>query len=126
MLEFFDSDDRVGTVTFYDRHLLLNSKLIKYFEEAYKVRIGLDKELNEVYVFPLDKDHALSGEIKESSLLSLSVSKSYVRIASKQLIEFLSNAFGLVINKGDSIQFKGYFDDKKKCLIIDMGGKKNA
>ena len=76
MLEFYDSDDRIGTITLYDRHLLLNSKLIKYFENAYKVRIGVDKELNEFYIFPIDKDHALSGEIKESSLLSLSVSKS--------------------------------------------------
>ena len=126
MLEFYDSDDKIGTVTLYDRHLLLNSKLIKYFEEAYKVRVGLDKELNEVYIFPIDKDHALSGELKESSLLSISVSKSYVRIASKQLIEYLSTAFNLVINKGDSIQFKGSFDDNKKCLVIDMGGKKNA
>ena len=126
MLEFFDSDDKLGTVTFYDRHLLLNSKLIKYFIDAYKVRIGLDKDLKEVYIFPIDKDYALSGELKESSLLSISVSKSYVRIASKQLIEYLSNSVNLTINKGDSIQFKGSFDDNKKCLVIDMGGKKNA
>ena len=29
MLEFYDLDDKIGTVTLYDRHLLLNSKLIK-------------------------------------------------------------------------------------------------
>lgn len=126
MLEFYDSDDRIGTITLYDRHLLLNSKLIRYFQDAYKVRIGLDKELNEIYIFPIDKDHALSGELKESSLLSLSVSKSYVRIASKQLIDYISTSFNLVINKGDSIQYKGQYDDNKKCLIVDMGGKKNA
>ena len=126
MLEFFDSDDKLGTVTFYDRHLLLNSKLIKYFIDAYKVRIGLDKDLKEVYIFPIDKDYALSGELKESSLLSISVSKSYVRIASKQLIEYLSNSFNLTINKGESIQFKAYYDENKKCLTIDMGGKNNA
>lgn len=126
MIEFFDLKNNSGTVTFYDRHLLFNSKLIKFFENAYKARVGIDKEEKKVYVFILNKDYALSGEIDESTLLSVSVSKSYVRIASKPLIEYISNAFNLTINKGESIQFMASYDDKKKCIIIDMEGKNNA
>lgn len=126
MLEFYDSDDKAGTVTFYDRHLLLNSKFIKYCEDTYKVRVGIDKETKEVYIFLLDKDHALSGEIKESSMLPISVSKSYVRVASKQLIDYITKSFNLIINKGQSAQFIARYDDKKKCVIVDMGGRKNV
>ena len=126
MLEFYDSDDKIGNVTFYDRHLLLNSKFIKYFEDTYKVRIGIDKDTNEVYIFLLDKDQALSGEIKESSMLPVSVSKSYVRVASKQLIDYITKSFGFVVDRGESAQFVAKFDDKRKCVIVDMGGRKNA
>ena len=104
MLEFYDSDDKIGTVTLYDRHLLLNSKLIKYFEEAYKVRVGLDKELNEVYIFPIDKDHALSGELKESSLFSSLVDIS----PSLNIAAFTTNLSNCKNNTG----FLGLFKNK--------------
>lgn len=124
MIEFFDSNTNFGTVTFYDRHLLFNSKFIRYFEDVFRVRVGIDKDNDEVIVFLYDKDYALSGEIKESTLLPVSVSKSYVRVASKQLIEYLSSAFGLKIEKGQSIQFQAEYECNKKCVIIHMGGKK--
>ena len=76
MLEFFDDDTKTGIASIYDRHILFNSKLIKYFDSAYKVRIGIDKEENQVYVFMISKDYALSGEINETSLLPVSISKS--------------------------------------------------
>ena len=122
MLEFFDPGDKSGTATFYDRHILFNTKLIRHFEEAYKVRVGFDKDLRKIFVFPIDRDLAESGQIKETALLSLSVSKSYVRVASKPLMDFISETFGIKINKGDSKQFKATFDENKKCVIIDLGG----
>ena len=122
MLEFFDPDDKAGIATFYDRHILFNTKLIRHFAEAYKVRVGFDKELRKIYVFPIDRDFAESGQIKESSLLSLSVSKSYVRVASKPLMDFIAEAFGIKIAKGESKQFKATYDENKKCVVIDLGG----
>ena len=123
MLEFFEANQTTGIATIYDRHILFNTKLIPFFENAYKVRVALDKEDKKIYVFMIDKDYALSGELSETSLLSISVSKSYVRIASKPLIEFISNTFNLKINKGESIGFKANYDNNKKCIIIDLGGE---
>ena len=123
MLEFFDTNDKKGVATIYDRHILFNSKLIKYFSNAYKVRVGIDKDDKKIYVFMLNKDYVLSGEINETSLLPLSVSKSYVRIASKDLIKFISESFKLDVNKEKSIQFDAIYDDSKKAIIIDMEGR---
>lgn len=123
MLEFFDTNDKKGVATIYDRHILFNSKLIKYFSNAYKVRVGIDKDDKKIYVFMLNKDYVLSGEINETSLLPLSVSKSYVRIASKDLIKFITESFKLDVNKEKSIQFDAIYDDSKKAIIIDMEGK---
>ena len=123
MLEFFDTNDKKGVATIYDRHILFNSKLIKYFSNAYKVRVGIDKDDKKIYVFMLNKDYVLSGEINETSLLPLSVSKSYVRIASKDLIRFITESFKLDVNKEKSIQFDAIYDDSKKAIIIDMEGR---
>ncbi|MBQ7641245.1 MAG: hypothetical protein IJS83_02150 [Acholeplasmatales bacterium] len=123
MLEFFDTNDKKGVATIYDRHILFNSKLIKYFSNAYKVRVGIDKDDKKIYVFMLNKDYVLSGEINETSLLPLSVSKSYVRIASKDLIKFITESFKLDVNKEKSIQFDAIYDDSKKAIIIDMEGR---
>ena len=123
MLEFFDTNDKKGVATIYDRHILFNSKLIKYFSNAYKVRVGIDKDDKKIYVFMLNKDYVLSGEINETSLLPLSVSKSYVRIASKDLIKFITESFKLDVNKEKSIQFDATYDDSKKAIIIDMEGR---
>ncbi len=123
MLEFFDTNDKKGVATIYDRHILFNSKLIKYFNNAYKVRVGIDKDDKKIYVFMLNKDYVLSGEINETSLLPLSVSKSYVRIASKDLIKFITESFKLDVNKEKSIQFDAIYDDSKKAIIIDMEGR---
>lgn len=123
MLEFFDTNDKKGVATIYDRHILFNSKLIKYFSNAYKVRVGIDKDDKKIYVFMLNKDYVLSGEINETSLLPLSVSKSYVRIASKDLIKFITESFKLDVNKEKSIQFDAIYDDTKKAIIIDMEGR---
>lgn len=122
MLEFFDDNEKIGVATIYDRHILFNSKLIKYFDLAYRVRIAVDKELKKIHVFLIDKDYALSGEVSSSSLLSVSVSKSYVRIASKNMVKFIQDSFNLVIDKGKSVAYKAIYDEIKKEIVIDVGG----
>jgi len=121
MLEFYNENTNSGVATFYDRHILFNSKLIKFFSSAYRVRVGIDKETNEVYFFIVNKDYALSGEVDKASLLPVSVSKSYVRVASKNLINFISESFKLNIEKGNSLQFNAKYDELKNAIIVDMG-----
>ena len=124
MIEFFDEDNKLGVATIYDRHILFNSKLKKFFDSAYRVRVGIDKDANELYFFMINKDYSLSGEINETSLLPVSISKSYARVASKNLIKFISDSFGVKINKDESKQYNAKYDESKKAIIIDMGGTK--
>ncbi len=123
MLEFYNEDTNSGVATIYDRHILFNSKLIKFFNSAYRVRVGVDKETNELYFFMINKDYALSGEIDQASLLPISVSKSYVRVASKNLINFISDSFKLDFSTEKSVQFNAKYDELKKAIIVNMGGK---
>ena len=78
---------------------------------------------NEMHIYPINKDYALSGELKESSLLQISLSKTYARICSKPLLEYLSKQFNITIIKKGYIRFPGRYDDNRKVIIVDMRGE---
>ena len=123
MLEFFEYDDVNGFASIYDSHITLNKTLLKYFKDAYRVRVAVDKTERAIHIFVVNKDYALSGELKESSLLPISISKTYARICSRPLIEYLSNIFNLSIAKKEFKRFKACYDDAKQVIIIDMKGE---
>ncbi|MDE5546325.1 MAG: hypothetical protein K2M84_04625 [Anaeroplasmataceae bacterium] len=123
MLEFFEYDDSNGFASIYDSHITLNKTLLKYFKDAYRVRVAVDKENSTIHVYIVNKDYALSGELKESSLIPVSISKTYARICSRPLIEYLSNIFNFNIAKKEFKRFKACYDDVKQVIIIDMKGE---
>ncbi|MDE6947454.1 MAG: hypothetical protein K2P14_09745 [Anaeroplasmataceae bacterium] len=123
MLEFFEYDDVNGFASVYDSHITLNKTLLKYFKDAYRVRVAVDKNTEEVYVYVVNKDYALSGELKQSSLLPVSISKTYARICSRPLVDYLSSIFNFKIEKKEFKRFKACYDDEKKVIIIHMKGE---
>ena len=123
MIEFFDTDYCNGSAAIYDSHITFSKNMLKYLQDAYKARVGVDRENKLIYVYPLNKDAALSGEIPETSLLSISISKTYARICSRALIGYLCGIFGLVIEKKEFVRYSTTYDDVKKAIVIDMGGQ---
>lgn len=122
MIEFFDIDTSKGTASIYENHITFNKGMLQYLEDAYRVRVGIDKDKDNIVVFIISKDYALSGEIPETSLLSISVSKTYARICSRALIEYISNIFGIKVEKKDYLRYQANYDEKKKAIVIDMKG----
>lgn len=122
MLEFFDNDNLSGTAAIYENHITFNKNLLKYFVDAYKVRVGIDKSEKKVYTFLINKDYAESGEIKESSLLSLSVSKTYVRVCSRAMVDYICSEFDINIPKKEYLRYDTSYDEKKRALVINIGG----
>ena len=120
MLEFFELEEKSGYVSLYDNHITINKSLMEYLKGAYRARIAIDKESSTVHIYPITKDYALSGELKESSLLQISISKTYARICSKPLIEYLAKSFGIVILKKEFKRFNARYDENKKVIIVDM------
>ena len=123
MLEFFELEDKNGYVSLYDNHLTINKSLMEYVKEAYRARIAVDKQNNQIHIYPINKDYALSGELKESSLLQISISKTYARICSKPLLEYLCNNFNITIMKKEYKRFNAYYDDSKKVIIVEVKGE---
>lgn len=124
MIEYFEMNDSMGLASIYERHIQFNAKLIKYFNNIYRVRFGYDLSEKKGYMFLFDKDKALNGEYNESSLFKFSESKSYIRISSKVLVDFILKKFNLSLDGKNCIQFDANYDDLKKCICIDFGGEK--
>ncbi len=123
MIEFFDLNQENGVASFYENHITFNKPMIKYFEDAYRVRVGNDVDAKKVYLFIFDKDKALNGEISENSLLKPSFSKTYVRICSKQLTDFILKSYKKKIVDDVPLKFKSSFDEEKKAVVVDMEGQ---
>ena len=118
MIEFFDSEKKDGSVSIYENHITFNKSLIKYFKEAYRVRVGVDRQAKKAYVFSLNKDQALSGELPTSSLFPISLSNTYVRICSRAIVEYITEAVGVNVPKGEYLRFKASYDEAKKAVVI--------
>ena len=123
MLEFFELKDTNGFVSLYENHITINKTLMGFLKEAYRSRIAVDKENKKMHIYPVSKDYALSGELNESSLLQISISKTYARICSKPLMEFILKQFNIVISKATFKRFDAYYDENKKAIIVDMEGE---
>ena len=122
MIEFFDADIHRGSASLYCNNITFSKNLIKYFTEAYKVRVGIDKENKTIHIYPLNKDKALSGEFQESSLINISLSKTYARVCSSALMTYICGVFGLEIGKKDFLRYNAIYDDIRKAIIINVGG----
>ncbi len=122
MIEFFDLNTTAGLASIYENHITLNKALLKYFKDAYKVRVGIDKENQKVFIYMINKDYACSGEIPESSLLSISISKTYARICSRAMVEYVCNMFDIKVGKKEYVRYNAEYDEKNRAIIIDMKG----
>lgn len=123
MLEFFEYDDNAGSASIYDSHITFNKALLRYFKDAYRVRLAVDRDNKDVYIYVVNKDYALSGELKESSLLNVSISKTYARVCSRSAVDYICNVFGFKVEKKEFKRFKAHYDDEKKVIIISMEGE---
>lgn len=124
MLKFYDAANEKGVASIYESHITFNKELLKYFVEGYRARLGLDTDERKIYVFIYNKDQALSGEFNESSLLKISLSKTYARISSRSVVNYILDEFNLTIGEQGYLKLDAIYDEVKKAIIITVGGEK--
>ncbi len=121
MLEFFDSNEQKGFVSIYDSHFTFNKGLLGYFKDTYRVRVGIDKEGKKIYIFLMNKDYCMSNEFPETSLLPISIAKTYARVCSSSLVNYVTSSFSLDIPEGKYLRYRASYDEKKRAIIINVG-----
>ena len=121
MIKWFNVKAKNGVATLYSNSITLNTTAMYPFEDAYRVQVGIDDNLN-IIIQPLTKVVVESGDLDESCLLKLEMHKSFARISSTTLMKQISEAINVTLSK-DPVQFETSWDSKENVLTIMTGNK---
>ena len=111
-------NDEQLTVTLYDTNITLNKVSSSYFEDAFKVLVGLDLDNKLIAIKHLNKAEAQRGNIDKNHLMDIRIRPSYGRISSKKLMREIQKAFNLDFKK--HLKYKAKWDLNEKLLKIDL------
>lgn len=110
--------------TLYEANITLNKSATLYFENAYVVLLGLDKENKKIAIKPITKEEISLGFIPEEQRHNITVKSSYSRICNKLFLKEVSKLIGLEFKeRHQSYKFDAYWDNKENALIIDLDKK---
>lgn len=119
-IEWINPKEIHGTVTFYDSNITLNKTASEFFNDAYKVLVGIDKANHLVVIKHINKEEALRGDVVKSNLLDISIKASYGRINSKKVVNEIAEAFKFNFNESNNYKFKAIWVSAERLLHIDM------
>lgn len=107
--------------TLYEANITLNKSATSYFEDAYVVLLGLDKENKMIAIKPVTKEEISLGFIPEEQRHNITVKSSYSRICNKLFLKEVAELVGLeYVERHQSYKFKASWDKKENALIIDL------
>ncbi len=109
--------------TLYESNITLNKAASSYFEHAYVVLLGLDKEKKLIAIKPVTKDELSLGFIPEEQRHNITLKSSYSRICNKMFMSEVSELLQVSFANNQSYKFKCRWDKTQKCLIIDLNEK---
>lgn len=115
-IKWFSSKEKIGSASFYNTNITLNTIASVPFEYAYRVQVGLD-EKNNIVIQPLPKDKVMRGDLDEYTIYQIAIKKTYSRISSTSLMKKISEAIGIEFSS-EPTKFDTIWDDNENVLII--------
>ncbi|HPF42852.1 MAG TPA: hypothetical protein PLP02_05095 [Bacillota bacterium] len=109
--------------TLYESNITLNKSATAYFETAYVVLLGLDKENLLIAVKPVTKEEIGLGYVPEEQQHNITVKSSYSRICNKLFMQEISDLLHLDFSDNQSYKFKADWSEKDKALLINLKQK---
>lgn len=106
--------------TLYEANITLNKSATTYFESAYVVLLGLDRENLKIAVKPVKKDEISLGYIPEEQQHNITVKSSYSRICNKLFLKEVAELMNLDFKNNQSYKFSAEWSKKENALIIDL------
>jgi len=107
--------------TLYEANITLNKSATVYFEHAYVVLLGLDRDKKFIAVKPITKEEISMGFIPKEQQHNITVKSSYSRICNKLFLKEVAELMGLKYEEHhQSYKFKVSWDKVEKVLVIDL------
>ena len=124
-IEWLTTDDAKGAVTIYDNNIRLSKKAADYFQDAYAIAIGVDRDTKNLIIKSISKEEANSNVIDKSRLHKISIKGSYGRITGKQMVDELKRIFKFDFIAHQTYKFGARWNTGDKMLIVETGGECN-
>lgn len=109
--------------TLYEGNITLNKSATSYFESAYVVLLGLDRDQLLIAIKPVTKEEIGLGYIPDEQQHNITVKSSYSRISNKLFLKEVADLIGLDFKSTQAFKFKAYWNKKDNALIIDLNKK---
>jgi hypothetical protein len=107
--------------TLYEANITLNKSATTYFENAYIVLLGLDRENKMIAIKPVTKEEISLGYIPQEQQHNITVKSSYSRICNKLFLKEVSQLINLeYVERHQAYKFKASWDKEENALIIDL------
>ncbi len=114
--------DEIATI--YEANITLNKSATGYFENAYVVLLGLDRDKKLIAIKPITKEEISMGYIPKEQQHNITVKSSYSRICNKLFVKEVSDLVGLkFIEHHQSYKFNASWNKEENVLVIDLNKK---
>lgn len=118
-IQWFNEKPKDCVVTIAAGNITLNKPATHFFENAYSVMLGIEKNHKLIIIKPLLKAEAIRHDIPESNKYRISVRSSYSRIANKAFIEEVGSLLKSNFEP-ESKRYKATWQHKDQVLVVDL------
>lgn len=118
-ITWFNEKPKDCIVTLAKGNLTLNKPATTFFENAYSVMLGYNKDKQTVFIKPLNKEHALRHDIPGSSKYRITVKSSYSRVTNKAFMEEIVSIAHIDL-ENETKKYKANWNEKEQILVMDL------
>jgi hypothetical protein len=118
-ITWFNERPKDLVVTLAAGNITLNKPATTFFENAYSVMLGFDKDKSIIVIKPLNKEESMRHDIPDKSKYKITVRSSYSRVTNKAFMDIISEMMGLNF-ENEVHKFKANWESKNHILIVDL------
>ncbi len=114
---WFNEKPKDCIVTIAAGNITLNKPATNFFENAYSVMLGIEKNQKMIVIKPLSKAEAIRHDIPESNKYRITVRSSYSRIANKAFIDEVGGLLAVNFTQ-ETKKYKANWQSKEQVLLV--------
>lgn len=118
-ISWFNEKPKDCVVTLNPGNITLNKRASTFFENAYSVMLGIDKDKRAFVIKPLLKAEAMRHDIPDNKKYRITVRSSYSRVTNKAFLEEISRLFSFELAEKPR-KFVANWQPKEQILIVDL------
>lgn len=118
-ITWFNEKPKDLVVTLAKGNLTLNKPATTYFENAYSVMLGYNRDDQKIFIKPLDKELALRHDTPDGNKYRITVKSSYSRVTNKAFMDEVTEIADIDLSD-DTKKYKASWNEKEQILIVDL------